>query len=291
MHRYLRGLMAMGLCLAMPVWAKTWVNVPYATPQGGSATVEAVLRKPSGSVPANGKALLILHHAGGFDMGTTERYAEQFSAQGYTTLELKMFDRTANIQPPRVLYAMMAGGLSYLANTQGVNRQHVSAMGLSLGAFMTVTATSQWFYTQHGLGDLRFDRLASVYPACWMLTEAAKAQIQGIRPYMGVPAQFMQQYARRPLLILAGAKDHYDGQDPQACPNFVAAVNDPEQAKLIQVKVYPDATHGWDHGKTYAFPVRGGCVGRSNCRNENVSSPETTQQGQADLMRFFSQAQ
>jgi dienelactone hydrolase len=153
MQRYLRGLVAIAWSLALPVWAKTWVNVPYLSPQGGSATVEAVLRKPTGSVPA----------------------------------------------------------------------------------------------------------------------------------------QFMQQFARRPLLILAGAKDHYDGQDPQACPGFVAAVSDPEQAKLIQVKVYPDATHGWDHGKTYAFPVRGGCVGRSNCRNENVSSPETTQQGQADLMGFFSQ--
>jgi|GEM_PF-3875019 len=74
----------------------------------------------------------------------------------------------------RYLRGLMAGGLSYLANTEGVNRQHVSAMGLSLGAFMTV-----------------------------------------------------------------------------------AAVNDPEQAKRIQAKVYPDAT----------------------------------QQGQADLMRFFSQAE
>jgi len=265
--------------------ASQWVSVPYAMPGGASGSVEAVLRRPAGE--ANGQALLVLHHGGGFGAGTTTQYAQLFSARGFTTLELRMFDAAGRAPSPATLYAMMASALDYLARQPGVRADRISAMGMSLGAFMTISATSRWFYAHHRLGELRFHRLAALYPVCWMMHEAAQGKTDGLRPFAGLPSDFLQSYARVPLLILAGGKDDYDGANPSACPDFVRQLPDEAQAQLTEVKVYPEATHGWDHGRTYDFMVYNGCAVRSSCRNYNVFTPETVEKGKQDLLMFF----
>lgn len=276
------------LLLALPALATERVTLDYHSPGGPSGTLEAVLRKPAS--PGAGQALLLVHHAGGFGAGTTGQYAEFFSKQGFTTLELRMFDRPTDMRPPPLaLYAMMASGLRFLAQQQEVKADRISAMGLSLGALMTITATSSWFYAHHQLGDLRFHRLAALYPVCWMMSEAVKGQAEGLSIFHGLPSNTMQQFVRVPLLILAGGQDHYDGSNPQACPDFVKAIPDPQQAQMSHVKVYPDATHGWDHGRTYSFTAFNACPKRTTCRNTNTSSPATTEMGRQDLLQFLTQ--
>ena len=160
-------------------------------------------------------------------------------------------------------------------------------MGLSFGAFMTISATTRWFYDAYHLGPLRFDRLAAVYPACWNFMEAIDGRLHGIRPFAGLPNTFFQAFTGIPLLILAGGKDSYEGGNPDSCPTLAKSIPDSTQAKLTQVIVYPDATHAWDHGNTYGFWAEGACFNRSSCRIHNVFSWTTTETGKRDLLEFF----
>lgn len=281
-------LTALLLVSSWPVWSQEALVLEYTLAQGTpAAQVNAVLRRPVS--PANGQALLILHHGGGFSAGTTTPYAEFFSRNGFTTLELRMFESVNDRLPFRVMYAMVASGLRYLASQPGVAPDKVSGMGLSLGALLSIGATSSWFYAQHQLEPLRFRRLAALYPVCWMMSEGVKGQTEGLAAFDGIPRDFLQSFAAVPLLILAGAKDNYEGSNPSACPDFARAIPDSRQASLIDVKVYPEATHGWDHGRSYDFMVYGGCAVRKTCRNFNISSRATTEKGRSDLLTFFSQ--
>lgn len=261
------------------------VELEFPAPSGGTIKVEAVLRKPA--TKPNGQAILLLHHGGGFSMGTTGQYADLFTAAGYVTLEPKLFERSSNIPPPLRLYATMAASLRFLSRQSGVEPDKVSAMGLSLGAILTINAASEWFYERYRLESLRFHRLAALYPVCWMMSEATKGRTQGIRPFNGLPSNFLQRLAGVPLLILAGGKDDYDSRNPAACVDFVAALPDARQSRLTQVKVYPEATHGWDHGRTYEFEVQDGCAMRATCWNRNVASPEIVEKAKRDLLEFF----
>ncbi len=269
-------------------WSQTIIQVAYDT---GSGTpfqqVEAVFRAPQGR--ANGQALLILHHGGGYSYNTTQQYAELFSNNGFATLELIMFHdtRSRNRPDPMTRHAQVMGGLRYLAQVPGVDRTKVSALGMSMGAFLTIGATSSWFYQHHQAGDLRFHKLVAMYPVCWIMNEALNGQTQDISSFKGLPNTFLQQFAEIPLLILAAGKDSYDGLDAGVCSSFAKNIPNPVQAGMTKVEVFTNATHGWDHGKDYSVPVQGGCLGRTNCTNRIVSSPVTVEQGKKAVMNFL----
>lgn len=275
------------LFLAMSsTWSQTWIKVNYDTGPGSTVQqVEGLFRDAESH--SNGHALLILHHGGGFSFNTTQQYGEFFSKRGFITLELKMFDISNAAPDPLVLRGQMMGGLKHLSQIAGV--KHVSAMGMSLGAFMTIDATSSWFYDHYQAGDLRFHKLAALYPVCWFYEEAAKGKAGDIRPFNGIPGNYFQRFASVPLLILAAGKDSYDGMDANACPSFVKSIPDSRQAQITQVVVYPNASHGWDHGKDYSFTVRGGCKGRTTCINRITYSPETVEQGKQAVLSFLTQ--
>jgi dienelactone hydrolase len=128
------------------VWSQTTIKVDFNTGVGTPVQqVEAVFRPANG--PSNGQALLILHHGGGYNDNTTQQYAEYFSSRGFATLELIMFRfRTpSTVIDPIAFHGQVMGGLKYLSQVPGVDRKRVSAMGMSLGAFLTIHATSSWF--------------------------------------------------------------------------------------------------------------------------------------------------
>lgn len=269
-------------------WSQTIIKVDYNTgPDTAVQQVEAVYRAPKGL--ANGQALLILHHAGGYSYNTTQQYAELFSSNGFATLELIMFQdtRSRNRPDPISRHGQMMGGLKYLAQVPGVDPKKVSAMGLSMGAFMTIGATSSWFYENYQAGSLRFNKLLALYPVCWIMSEAVKGQTQDIASFRGLPNTFLQQFAEIPLLILAAGQDSYDSQDAGACPAFAKSIINLNQAAMTKVEVFPNATHGWDHGKNYSVPVQGGCTGRTSCTNRMVFSPATVEQGKQAIMSFL----
>ena len=272
--------------LAMPSWAQTWVKVSYDTGAGTpTQQIEAVYRP--GESTTNGQALLILHHAGGFSFNTTQQYAEFFSRQGFATLELKMFNDAGSRPDPLTLHGQVMGGLRYLSQVQGVDRQKVSAMGMSLGAFLTIDAAGSWFFEHYQAGDLRFNKLVALYPVCWFMSEAVKGQAHDIPPFVGLPNTFLQRWAGIPLLLLAAGKDSYDSSDAGACPAFVQSIVDPIQKQVTRVEVFQNATHGWDHGRNYSFPVRGGCTGRTNCTNRIVSNLDVVEKGKQSVLSFL----
>jgi dienelactone hydrolase len=274
------------LLSVIPASAQSLVKVDYSIDNGATIKqLDAVLRSPEGE--PNKQGLLILHHGGGFSLNTTQQYGEFFAKQGFVTLELKMFNEHKDTPDPTTLHAFAMGGLKYLSKLPGVDPKRVSAMGMSLGAFLTVDSASTWFYDQYQGGDLRFHKLAALYPVCWLMTEAAKGQPQGIRPFTGLPSSFLQKWEGIPLLILAAGKDSYDSQDSTACGNFVQNINDTKQAQVTKVEVFENTTHGWDHGKNYSFPVRGGCTGRTNCTNITVYSPTAVDKGKQSVLSFL----
>jgi len=122
---------------------------------------------------------------------------------------------------------------------------------------------------------------------CWFYSEAAKGTGGDLRPFSGLPTDYFQRSAAIPLLILAAGRDSYDGLDAGACATFVKSIPDAKQAEMTQVEVLPHATHGWDHGRTYSFPVRGGCKGRTNCINNIVSNSDAVEEGKRKLLEFF----
>lgn len=267
--------------------AQTWIKVPYDMGAGTAAQqLDAVLRMPAEGT-ANGQALLILHHGGGFSFNTTRQYGEFFSQRGFVTLELKMFNVNTEETSPLMTRGQMMGGLKHLSQMSGVHK--VSAMGMSMGAFMTLDATTAWFYEHYQAGASRFHRLAALYPVCWFYSEALKGKAADLRPFSKMPADHFQRWAGIPLLILAAGKDSYDGSDPKACADVVKSIPDARQANLTQLEVFPSATHGWDHGRDYSFPVRGGCTGRTNCINHIVSSPDIVEQGKQKVLEFLLQ--
>lgn len=278
----------LSLLLSASAWSQTTIQIDYNTGAGTAVQqVEAVFRPAKGV--ANGQALLILHHGGGYSDNTTQQYAELYASQGFATLELIMFrSRTPfTVIDPIAFHGQVMGGLKYLAQVPGVDRKKVSAMGMSMGAFLTINVTSAWFYEHYEAGDLRFNKLMALYPVCWMMTEASKGQTQDIPIFKGLPNTFLQKSAEIPLLILAAGKDSYDSMDPNACPTFAKSIVNPRQAAMTRVEVFPNATHGWDHGRDYSFPVRGGCTGRTSCTNQIVASPETVEQGKQAVLSFL----
>lgn len=66
---------------------------------GSEEQTRAILRLPAASpgpqssAPAKAPALVILHHAGGFDAGTTAQHARFFADKGFVTLEPVLFER------------------------------------------------------------------------------------------------------------------------------------------------------------------------------------------------------
>ena len=272
--------------VATTSWAQSWIKVNYDTGAGTAVQqVEAVFRTAEGT--PNGQALLILHHAGGFSFNTTKQYGEFFSKQGFVTLELKMFNDYDSRPAPLILHGQMMGGLKHLSQIPGIDSKKVSVMGLSLGAFMTVDAASLWFYEHYRAGDLRFNKLIAMYPTCWITSAAVSGNVAGMSLFNGMPTNFLEKWAHIPLLILAGGKDSYDSEDPNACPEFVKNISDSKQAEITSVHVYPNATHAWDHGRNYSFQIRGGCTGRTSCTNRIVYSPETVEQGKQAVLSFL----
>jgi hypothetical protein len=89
------------------------------------------------------------------------------------------------------------------------------------------------------------------------------------------------------LLLLAAGKDSYDSSDAGACPAFVQSIVDPIQKQVTRVEVFQNATHGWDHGRNYSFPARGGCTGRTNCTNRIVSNLDVVEKGKQSVLSFL----
>lgn len=276
------GLLFM-LILMTSSHAQEVVSYEYTNHEGHIQSVEATLRKPTGI--SNNKAIVILHHAGGWSEGTTSQYAEMFSENGYMTLEPRMFNMRAQMKNSAEHLAQVMGGLTYLATQPGVKRENISLMGLSFGSWIAAYAGTEWASQKFTDGKLKFNKIAPLYAVCWLLERGAKKELGSLQNKF-YPLNMYDKWTHVPLKFFVGSDDHYDDKDPRTCQNFIDAIPDVTQRSLSSVNVY-NATHGWDQ-KTATFFDKGACKGKG-CHNTNQSNPEVTAKVKEDLLQFINE--
>jgi len=281
------------IALALAGWVVSFVSVAdqaivdinFRDNDGDRASVQATLTLPEKTAAQKHPAVVILHHAGGWETGTTEQYARYLAAHGFVTLEPRMFNSDGEREDTYRHMPTVFGSLAYLAGRTDVDNKKIALMGLSYGAMLSLYAGTNWAWAKYPQGELRYAAIASFYPLCWV-GRAYISRTIGKWKNRAYPESFMDQWAGIPLAIFTGALDDYDSKDPKACAEFVASIPDEKQRSLVQLQVYPAATHGWDHGKTYSFYSRLACKG-AGCDNTNESNPEVTEKAKADLLKFL----
>jgi uncharacterized protein len=263
--------------------AQEVVTYEYTNHEGKIQSVEASVRKPTGA--SNNKAIVILHHAGGWAEGTTSQYAQMFSENGYVTLEPRMFNMRSQMKNSAEHLAQAMGGLAYLAAQPGINREKISVMGLSFGSWIAVYAGTEWASQKFTGGKLKFNKIAPLYAVCWLLERGARRELGALQNKF-YPTDMYDRWTHVPLKFFVGSEDDYDDKDPKTCQNFIDAVPDVIQRSLSSVNVYK-ATHGWDQ-KTATFFEKGACKGKG-CHNTNQSNHEVTAKVKEDLLQFMGQ--
>ena len=268
--------------ISVSVKAQEIVSIPYQE-QGVSKNFEAVLTKPKTS--GNGKAVVILHHSGGWGAGTTKQYAEFLASHGFTTLEPRMFNVHTVRAAPYLPQAFAA--LGYLGSLEGIDKNQISVMGLSLGGMMSVFVASKWVNNEYNKTGLTFAKYAPFYPTCWLHAAAMNRKLPFMlsMAYKFDPAA-MDTFVGKPMKIFAGDIDDNDDRDPDICNFMVSSMKDDVQRSMTEVVVYKNATHGWDQESNTFMDRIVGCKGKG-CRITLQSNPEVTRQALLDLLEFL----
>lgn len=277
MKKLIAGLM---LC-STAVQAQEIIKYEFMDMDGQKNTVEAVLRVPKSN--ANKKALVILHHAGGWGHGTTTQYADLFIERGFVTLEPRMFN--ARPKRPTEYLGEVFGALKYLADQPSVDKTQISVMGLSLGGILTLISATDWANKKFTDGTIKFKSHAPFYPVCWAHVAGMKRTLPARFKLPKTPDDFEDKWIGSPMKIFAGTHDDYDDRDPNACREFIDAIQDEKQKSVTSVVMYEGATHGWDQ-QSRSFPEPIACKGKG-CTNNNVNNPEITARAKEDLLKFL----
>ncbi len=282
MKNFLGLLAALFMLGAHDVLAQEVVSISYQD-QGRAKVFEAVLTRPK-STP-NGKAVVILHHSGGWGVGTTRQYAQFLASGGFTTLEPRMFNvRTDRFSPfiPQVF-----ASLGYLGAMDGIEKDQISVMGLSFGGMLSVFVASEAVNAEFNKSGLRFAKYAPFYPSCWLHAAVMNRNLPWLlsMAFKFDPA-VLDKFAGKPMKIFSGSADDNDDRDPEACNFLVKSMKDDVQRALTEVVVYKEATHGWDQESTSFMDRIVGCKGKG-CRVTIQSDAGITRQAMNDLVDFL----
>jgi uncharacterized protein len=193
----------------------------------------AVLRLPSNARQPM-PAVVIVHGSSGVD-SRGNSYAAELNAAGIATLEIDMWSARGlaggNDRPKGVPLTLpdAYGAFKLLAAHPAIDAKRIGIMGFSWGGVVSMlTATKR--YSEQYLGrDMRFAAHAPNYPVCWV--------------YNRVPGYEFNDLTGTPILLQAGELDTYDL--PDTCAALVNSLGEPA-GKLITLKLYADAGHGWD---------------------------------------------
>lgn len=284
-------VVALGIAAFFPSFharAQELVQFPTAGEggaDGGQKAEAAVLRPPAQDPTKKLPAVVLLHSAWGWndDHEGFHTYGEALSKAGFLALELRMFPRSNSSRGlPGAYLPELFGALKYLASRPDVDSKRIAVAGFSFGGILTLISATSWANDKFSSTGLRPAAYAPFYPVCWVMKESVKG-----RP-SAVPTSAWSSWTGAPVRIYAGAMDDYDDKDPNACTDFVEALPE-SQRKAFSVRVFENATHGWDQRLPANFNEKLACKGRG-CNNSNVPNPEATQQSIKDLIDFLSGA-
>lgn len=276
------------LFLGASVHAQKTVTYAYKDHNGKTDNVEAVMREPVGGQGLK-KAVVILHSASGWGANTTAQYGEFLSANGYVTLEPRLFNVRGDANISRDI-ARAFGALQFLGENASIDKKNISLAGQSYGGFVTLFAATETEQKKYAQGDIKFRSYAPFYPLCWLIAKGVKHELEGVFSSLKVTSDYMDKWAGVPMRIFAGGKDDYDSRNPNACADAVATLQDEKQRSLTSVQLYPNATHGWDQGGGARFYDRNACGGKG-CTNSNEYDASVTQKGKDDLLAFLNSLQ
>lgn len=260
--------------------------VIYEVGVGNAVVSTSAIFSPAKGVAADSKtpAVVLIHSAGGWSDGTTAPLAKELNANGFATLELKLFETSRSATPTERLVPRVYGALGYLAARTDIDRGKVGIAGFSMGAHLSIWTASKWMTETYSTAGLKFAAHAPIYPMCWPHTLLAR----NVQPQGGVnlsfQKDFLTQWTGAPVKVFAAGQDDYDDRDPKACQEFIDAIS-PQYRGAFDIITYADATHGWNQASE-SFYARTACKGRG-CKNNNVNNPAVTALSTADIVKFF----
>ena len=248
---------------------------------------DAVFRKPA-SVNSKHPAVIILHDGGGWITERTRQYADLFIANGYATLEPRLFFDEKATRTLKKDLASLYSALEYLSKQPEIDKNKIYVVGMSAGANLAMLAKTKMAGETFSRSDTQFKAIAALYPVCWGFSDTIDGKPPSV--FTGFSIANMQNWQSTPIRLFIPELDDYDDKDTKTCDNFIEKIPSSEARSTFSVKVYAGATHGWDHGKTYSFPTSYACKGKG-CINTNQSNPTVTQQGYTDILEFFNSNQ
>lgn len=98
------------------------------------------------------------------------------------------------------------------------------------------------------------------------------------RSFFGFTSEALKNWQPIAVRLFVPEFDDYEERDSKTCESFFAKIPGEQVRSTFSVRLYPGATHGWDHGRTYSFYAGAACRGRG-CVNTNQSNPALTQEG------------
>lgn len=190
-------------------------------------------------------AVVIMHGSSGPD-GRLKYHAEALNAAGIATLVADYFQPRgysggtgSRPSSPTVNYPDAYGALQFLAEHPDIDPKRIGIMGFSWGGVIALKTAQAAITDQMSDGEI-FAAHVAFYPVCWAFGPGGPGHAEAVKPWTGAP-----------VLIVAGGRDDYD--ERESCPQFAASLPEANRS-LVSVKVYPDATHGFDHqGRDVTF--------------------------------------
>jgi dienelactone hydrolase len=219
--------------------------------KGKTVEVPATVYWPAGPGPF--PALVIHHGSGGVTSAREGRYAREMAAMGVAGVVIDSFkprgvtstvqDQTAVTGPD--FNADALGVLKALGRSPRIDRARIGIIGFSKGGTSALMATHMQQVEAAGVPPgLRYALHVPFYPSC---------SIQFYRP----------RTTGAPIYMLLGGSDSYVGVEP--CQTYADMLR--TGGALVDVKVYPNAMHGFDGGAAWFDP-----------RGENYSACVSQQQ-------------
>ena len=222
---------------------------------GRPVQVTASIRWPDLStiVPA-----MVIHHgSSGINERRDGRYARELVAMGVAAVQIDSFGPRGVRQT--VTDQMAVDGAAFnldaitalqaLAAHPRIDSKRIGIMGFSKGAVSALMVSHERLLSDKGLPDgLRYALHIPIYPTCYVHYHQPRT-------------------TGAPIYLLLGGADTYAGVEP--CTSYGETLR--QAGARIEVKVYPDAPHGFDGGVAYNTPS-----GENYSRCVAVQRPDDT---------------
>jgi uncharacterized protein len=228
---------------------------PMGPPDTPGATVPAAVpgtlsfpQHAGGPVPA----VVIAHASAGLTQdGPESDYVAALNAAGMATLVIDMWTpRHVPSGPPALggdgggdrrprsigdTLPDAFGALKFLAENPGIDARRIGILGFSWGAMLSYLAMSEPA-AERALGsDLRFVAHSAHYIVCSLFLPGAP-----------IASATDAKWTDAPLQLQVGGQDDYDKADGGASCRRLVADLPPEKRRLVELIVYPEATHAWE---------------------------------------------